>query len=148
MTDFDAVSTALAARYAPGVVVPPAGLQNIRKSVSDLPQGLGQMPIVLVFPDAGALDTGDGTRTGLHRFIVRFYFGLTRNLARETNACRKWLTVLADQLKAGGAVQLGGLVANCELVTWRIGVMEYMGKRYSGIELGVDVTTTEGWNPS
>lgn len=146
--DVNAISTALAARFAPGQVVPPAGLTNVRKSTADLPQGLTQMPIVLVFPDSGALDTGGGTRAGLHRFVVRFYFGLARNLARETNGCRKWLTVLLDQLKTGGAVQLGGVVDNAEVADWRIGRMDYQGKTYAGIELGVNVTTSEGWNPS
>jgi hypothetical protein len=146
--DVDAISTALAARYAPAQVTPPAGLTNVRKATADLPQALGQMPIVLVFPDSGALDTGSGSRTGLHRFVVRFYFGLARNLARETNACRKWLTILLDQLKTGGAVQLGGLADNCEVVDWRIGDLRYAGKIYAGVELGVNVTTSEGWVPS
>lgn len=146
--DFDAIAAAIAARFAPGQVVPPGTLTNIRKATADLPQALGQMPVVLVFPDQGAMDTGAGTRAGLHEFIVRFYFGLTRNLARETNACRKWLSVLVDQLKTGGAVQLGGLVANAEVATWRIGQLDYAGKTYSGIELRVRVTTTEGWTPT
>lgn len=146
--DVNGISTALAARFAPAQVTPPAGLTNIRKSTADLPQGLTQMPIVLVFPDSGAFDTGGGSRAGLHRFVVRFYFGLARNLARETNGCRKWLTVLADQLKTGGAVQLGGLADNCELADWHIGRLDYMNKTYAGIELGVNVTTSENWTPS
>ncbi len=132
--DVDAISTALAARFAPGVVAPPAGYQNIRKATGDLPQSLSAMPIVLVFPDSGAFDTGGGTRAGLHRFIVRFYFGLARNLARETNGCRKWLTVLADQLKTGGAVQLGGVVQNAEVADWTIGQLTYAGKTYFELE--------------
>lgn len=148
MPDFDAISTALAGRFAPAQVTPPGGLTNIRKATADLPQGLGQMPVVLVFPDTGAFETGNSSRDGLHRFVVRFYFGLARNLARETNACRKWLTVLVDQLMAGGGVQLGGSAAQALVVDWRIGTMEYAGKTYSGIELGVNVTTGEGWVPS
>lgn len=146
--DVDAISTALAARFAPAQVTPPAGYTNVRKATAELPQGLSMMPVVLVFPASGALDTGGGTRAGLHRFEIRFYFGLARNLARETNGCRKWLTVLLDQLKTGGAVQLGGVVQNAEVADWTIGRMEYQGKVYSGIELGVNVTTSEGWLPS
>lgn len=146
--DVDAIAVALAARYAPAAVTPPAGYTNVRKSTGDVPQTLTQMPVVMVLADSGALDTGNGTRAGLHRFVVQFYFGLARNLARENKACRAWLTVLLDQLKTGGAVQLGGLVQNAEVVDWKIGVMEYARKRYSGIELGVTVTTSEGWLPS
>lgn len=146
--DADAEATALAARFAPGVVTPPAGYTNIRTSTADLPQTITKVPIVLIFPDTGAFDTGGGSRAGLHRYLVRFYFGLARNLARETNGCRKWLTVLVNQLKTGGAVQLSGVADNCEVADWRIGVLPYAGKDYSGIELGVNVTTSEGWLPS
>ena len=148
--DFDLIAGALAARFAPGAVTPPAGYQNIRKATADLPQAISAVPIVLVFPDAGAFETGNSSRDGLHRFIVRFYFGVARNLARETNALRKWATVLVDQLKTGGGVQLGGVggAQQAVVVDWRIGEMPYGRQTYAGIELGVNVTTGEGWVPS
>lgn len=146
--DWQAISAALAARYAPAAVTPPAGLEQIRSSTADLPQEITALPAVLVFPDSGAFDTGDGTRAGLHRFLVQFYLTQTVDLSRETNRCQKWLGVLADQLRTGGAVQLGGLVDNCELATWRIALITYAGMTHAGIELGVNVTTSEGWNPS
>ncbi|HEV8282354.1 MAG TPA: hypothetical protein VGQ02_10865 [Candidatus Limnocylindrales bacterium] len=146
--DVDAIAVALAARYAPAQVTPPAGYQNVRTATGDLPHTLSQMPVVLVWADSGALDTGGGTRSGLHRYLVQFYYGLARNLARENKACRLWLTVLLDQLKTGGAVKLGGLAENVEVADWRIGILSYAGKRYSGIELGVNVTTSEGWLPT
>lgn len=146
MPDFDAIAAAVALRYAAAQVTPPAGMQNIRRSSADLPQALTVFPVVLVFPDAGTFDPGNGTRIGTSSWIVRFYYSLARDLARETNALRKWLKVLVDQHLAG--VQLGGIVVSTRTFTWKIGQMTYGGKEYSGIELGVAVVTSEPWTPT
>lgn len=146
MPDFNAIAEAVAARYAPGQVTPPAGLDNVRQATADLPQAITKTPVVLIYPDSGELAPGNGTRLGEHRFLARFYFGLTRNLERETNACRRWLTVLVDQ--HGAAAQLAGLVAVVRTVDWRIGQMDYAGKTYTGIELGLQVVTSEAWTPT
>lgn len=144
--DVDAIAVAVAARYAPAQVTPPVGLTNVRRSTADLPQALNAMPAFLVFPDSGTLNPGNGTRTGKATFLGRFYFGLARNLARETNALRKWLTVLLGQHSTG--VQLGGTVVSIRTVSWKIGQMSYAGKEYSGIELGLEVVTSEPWTPT
>lgn len=150
MPDMDAIAAAIAARYAAAAITanggPPAGLTNVRKSTADLPQALSAMPAVLVFPDHGELDGGHQTRLGTHDFLVRFYFGVSRNLARETNACRKWLTILLGQHLA--ALQLGGLVVRVYVATWRIAALPYAGKTYTGIELGVRAVTSEPWSPT
>lgn len=140
--DIDAIATAVAARYSS--LTPPAGLGAIRKATGDLPQAIGQVPVVLIWPEEGELRAGTGSRLGDHLFFARFYFGLTRNLERETKACRRWLSVLLDAHK--DAVQLGGLVASVRTITWQIGQMEYAGKTYTGIELGLQVVTTEPWD--
>lgn len=146
MPDIDAISSAIAARYAPGLITPPSGLQNIREATADLPQALGKMPIVLVFPPSGEFKVGNGTRIGTHRWTVRFYFGLTRNLERELKACGRWATVLIDV--HGTSAMLGGLVTVLRTVRYTIGRLDYASKTYTGIELALDVTTTEGWTPS
>jgi len=153
MPDFDAIGVAIAARYAPAAITanggPPAGLTNVRKSTADLPQAISAVPIVLVFPDHGELGSiayGGGTRAGEHDFRIQFLFGLTRNLARELNACRKWLTILVDQHKS--SLALGGLVVNVRTLTWRLGTIPYQGKTYTGIELGVRAWVSEPWQPT
>lgn len=149
MPDFDAIATAIANRYTAATITavaggPPAGLVNVRKATADLPNQLGALPAVLVFPASGDLRSANGTRVGEHSFFVRFYFAVTKDLPRELNACRRWLTILVDQLK--GSVQLGGAVVLATVTTWRVGTLTYGAKDYTGLEIGVRVVTSEGWN--
>lgn len=144
--DVDAMATAIAARYAPGVLTPPAGLVDIRQATADLPGSITKVPVVLVFVEEGAFRVGGGTRLGSHRWIARFYFGVTRNLERELNACRKWLKPLLDAHLV--AIQLGGLVEVVRTDSYRIGQMDYAGRTYTGIELGIGLTTSEAWTPT
>lgn len=144
--DVDAIGQAIAARYAPANVTPPAGLTNVRKATADLPQAITAVPIVLVFPDSGELAPGNGTRLGNATWYVRFYFGVSRNVARETNACRRWLSVLLDQHRT--VLALGGLVTAVRTVGWKVGLLDYGSKRYFGIELRIQVVTSEPWSAS
>jgi hypothetical protein len=147
--DANAIDTAIAARYAPAQVTPPAGLGNIRSSSADLPNRLGPLPAMLVFPDSGAFPGsggGHGTRLGRHRRLARFYFARSKDLPRELNACRKWLTVLLDQLETG--MQLGGAALVASVVDYRIATLPYGGIDHTGIELGIEVQTSEPWTPT
>ena len=149
MPDFDAIATAIAARYAPAQVTPPAGLGNVRVASTNLPNRLTVLPAVMVFPDQGTFPGeggGHGTRLGRSTFLVRFYFAVTKDLPRELNACRRWLTILVDQLKP--SLQLGGIVVSAAVLSWRIVSMSYAGVAYTGIELGVSVQTSEPWSPT
>lgn len=145
MPDLYAISTAIAARFAAAQVTPPATFQNIRVATAAPPGAMPALPCVIVFPDQGDFDTGNGTRMGVHQFTVRFYYGQAGDIARDAVALQKWITVLADQLRI--SVQLGGLtsVARCTVDGYKVGYLNYGGKDYSGIELTVGVTTTEGW---
>jgi hypothetical protein len=143
MPDFDAISAALAARYAAGAMTAPTGYDPIRVATADLPGQMTPLPTVLVFPDHGDFRAGNGTRLGGHDFLVRFYYSQIGDITRDMVALRKWLTVLADQHR--DAVQLGGLVTLVTTMSWRIGQMAYAGMDYSGIEFGVHVVTDEGW---
>lgn len=145
MPDFDVIGTALAAAYGPGQMTPPAGLEDVRGSSASLPNALNGTSQVLVFPDSGTFASGGGSRLGLHVFFVRFYLRVTKDLNRETNECRKWLTVLTGRLRT--AVQLGGTtsVVAARVVGWRIGSMRYGRITYTGVELRVEVETAEGW---
>lgn len=145
MPDFDAIGVALAARYAPAQVTPPAGgYVNIRSSTGDLPDELGPLPCVVVIPDGGTFGAYSGSqRMGTHTWLVRFYFSEAIDIVRDSIALRKWLTVLVDQLKA--SVQLGGIVASARVMVWKAGLMKYAGRDYSGLELSVDIVTIEPW---
>jgi hypothetical protein len=140
----NAISTALAARYAAGQVTPPAGMGNIRYAGNPL-NAMAPTPCVFVFYDASAFDksAGNASRFGVHSFIVRFYFQQSGDILRDNVALQKWATVLNDQLKTG--MQLGGTVSETVVDAAKIGYMSYANKDYSGIEQTVHVVTTEGW---
>lgn len=143
---FDAIVTAVAARFAPGVVTPPAGYRNISQSTGDLPNQLPKLPCVLVFLDSGTWTAFPSKRDGTHQLIVRFYFrqGGASDLARDMVGLRKWLDVLNTQLR--GSTQLGGIVSSAWIGSWTIGRLEYEANSvYTGIEFGVSVVTNEGW---
>jgi hypothetical protein len=142
--DFAAISQAIAGRYLAAQMTAPTGYRAIRVATDQLPNQLPPLPCVLVFPEDGDFDAGNGTRLGVHRWTARFYYDQAGDLPRAQAACLAWLTVLADQHKA--SVQLGGLVVYVRTVSWKIGTLTYAGKDYVGIELGLAVRTSEGWS--
>jgi hypothetical protein len=146
MPDFDLISTTLADRYAPAQVTPPTGLANIRGSTADTPNQLGPLPYVLVLPVEGEFETGNGTRVGAHDFLVRFFFSQADDLSRDIAALRKWLTVLVDQLRT--STQLGGFVTVARTESWRLGMLNWGGQDFTGIEMTVRIVTSEGWAAS
>jgi hypothetical protein len=143
----DAITIALAARYAAAQVTPPTGYDNVKLSTADLPPEMTPLPTVLVYPDHGDFTDVErnGTRFGSHAFMVRFYYNQIGDIERDMKALRQWLTVLVDQLKA--AAQLGGTasVVVARVETWQIGTLHYAGADYSGVELRVGIQTAEGW---
>lgn len=141
--DFDAIATALAARYAPGLMSPPSGLGALRLSTATLPQQVSVTPAVLVFPDSGTLEYGSSTRQGDALMKLQFLYSMGVDMARDSVALRKWLGVLLDQLR--GAAQLGGIVASARVTGWRTVKITYGGDDFNGIELDVAVVTTEAW---
>lgn len=144
MPDFDAIATALAARYAPAAVTPPAGgYVNIRSSSAYPTAALGPLPCVLVAPLEGEFVSGSGKREGTLQWAVRFYFNQTGTPEKDMKALLKWLTVLVDQTKA--SVQLGGLVATALVEEYRVGMLEFGKVEYSGIELTVHTEAHESW---
>lgn len=151
MPDYDAISTAIAGRFSAAAMTAPSGLQAIRLSTGDLPNQVGPLPCVFVYPETGNYDYSPSHRNGTSTFMVRFYYSQTNDLSRELPALRKWLTVLADQLR--GAAKLGGLtgstweVAVSRLDMWKMGVLRYAGEDYSGIEFTITVVVNEAWVP-
>lgn len=147
MPDFNAITTALAGRYAPGVVTPPVGTggsyDNITVSTGYLPDQMLPTPCVLVFSDTGQFTHSPGKRDGVGTWLVRFYFNQAGDLERDTEALERWATVLVDQLKL--ASQLGGIVTQAKCLGWKIGILPYAGVSYTGIELTVMINTNEPW---
>lgn len=153
MPAFDAINTALVARFSAAQVTAPAGgYDTIRTATGDLPGQMTPLPTVLVFPVSGTFDQKMGAkRDSTNLFVVRFYYNQTGDAERDFVGLRKWLDVLADQL--AGSVQLGGLtwssgirqgeVTRAKVDAWRIGILTYAGLQYSGIELDVSVQVNE-----
>lgn len=152
--DVDATAAAIAAQYAG--LTPPVGYQPIRLATADLPQHLAPgrgsstvkpRPIVLVFPDQATLIPGSGQqRVTDARFLVRFYYAIQRDIAREVNACRKWTTVLQDAHRTN--LTLGGTVTYCRTIGWRQGTLRYADRDYTGVELTLAVGAAEPWSPT
>jgi hypothetical protein len=141
--DFDAIATALAARYAPGLMSPPSGLGALRLSTATLPQQVTVTPAILVFPDAGTFEYGASTRQGEAMFRLQFFYSMGVDMARDSVALRKWAGVLCDQLR--GAAQLAGIVASARVSSWKTAKLTYAGDEFNGIELDVTIVTTEAW---
>lgn len=143
--DFDAILTGLVNRFIPAAVTPPTGLQNVRFATGDLPNKIAVTPGVLVMLEGGSYESGNTTRKGTHKAKVRFYYAQNTDLRRDLVSLRKWLTVLVDQTK--GAVQLGGVayVTSVVVADWTIGKLPYATDEFTGIELGVDIVTSEPW---
>jgi hypothetical protein len=143
MADFDAIATAIAARYAPGVVTPPSGYDNIRVSTAALPNQMTPLPTVLVFLESGAYPLyGSQKRGGAYEFAVRFYYNQTGDMERDQVALRKWATVLTGQMTT---VHLGGIVDAANLTTFQLGIFRYAGELYTGIEFRIHVVLDEAW---
>lgn len=153
MPDFDAINTALVARFAAAQVTAPAGgYDTIRVATGNLPGQMTPLPTVLVFPDSGTMDQKmGGKRDSTNMFTVRFYYNQTGDAERDFPGLRKWLDVLCDQLAL--SVQLGGLtwtsadrqgeVTRVKVDGWKIGILTYANVQYSGIELTVSVVVNE-----
>lgn len=145
MPAFGTIGTALAGRFAAGAMTAPTGYRAIRLSTTALPSQMPPLPCVLLFPDEGSFETGNGSRLGTQKWTVRFYYDQAGDLSRAQTGLLAWLEVLVDQLK--GAAQLGGTatVQRATLDEWKLGTLSYAGEDYIGIEMVVTIVTTEGW---
>jgi len=146
MPDFDAINTALVARFAAAAIPPPTGYDNVKIATGDLPTGMLPLPAVLVFPEEGAFSHHPGKRHMVAQWIVRFYYNQSGDLERDTAALRKWLTVLVGQLQ--GAVSLGGVInGEVHITGFNVGTFVYATQDYTGIELPLELVVNEPWSP-
>ena len=146
--DFSAHGTALALRFtAANCPAPAGGYQAIRYATNFPAAAVGPLPCVLVFPDEGRFETGNGTRSSYETWHVNFYYAETGTPEKDYKALQAWLGVLVDATK--GAVQFGtGAVDRALVDSWRLGALPYGGKQYSGIELTVSIEAGESWAPT
>lgn len=142
--DYLAIADAIAARYAPAVVTPPAGLPNIAIATARPPNALVQSPAVIVWPERGEIVWEGGYRYdrtadfGVHFYLARH----EGDIPRQGAELMAWLGVLTDQLR--GAAKLGLPGVSKALVTgWQVGQLVYAGTTYDGITLTVSVWTEE-----
>jgi hypothetical protein len=144
--DVDAIATAIATRYGPGLMTPPSGQGPVRSATANLPQQVTATPAVLVFPDSGSFDYSPSKRAANVQFKLQFLYSMGVDMPRDSAGIRKWIGVLVDQLK--GAAQLGASVSSARVMAWRTVKVTYGGEEFNGVELDVDVQTSEAWSPT
>jgi hypothetical protein len=137
------IADALAARFASGVVTPPAGLKNITTATARPPNNIPNTPFVIAWPVRGDITIPPGQRKGEHEFSVVFYYAKAEaDIPRQYVALMSWLGILLGQMD--GQMQLGVVgVMKAEIMSWEIGVHVYAGDTYEGITLNVHVWTSE-----
>lgn len=145
--DYKALSDALAARYAPGVVTPPTGYANIVASTAQPPNAIPRSPYVIVWPNKGALIVAPDMVYGRpQEFLVNFYYAKHEaDLPREEAALQSWLGVLLGQTFPAMTLNWtgAGTVLKAIPVSWEIGALDYAGIIYDGITITVHIFTEE-----
>lgn len=137
------IADALAARYAPGLVTPPAGRKNITAATARPPNNIPNTPFVIAWATEGEITLQPSRALGEHQFIVTFYFSKAEgDIPREYAALLDWVGVLLERLY--GQMQLGvSGVLKALLTKWDIGIEVYGGVTYEAIRLSVTVWTED-----
>ena len=144
--DYFAIAGAIAARYVPGLVTPPAGLTNIAAATATPPNALAQSPMVVVWANRGDWVVGASEiRDVPAEFLLNFYYAKhVADMPRETAALHKWLGVLRDGLNGQMKLGLGASgVLKAIVTSWQIGVLTYAGIEYDGITIVLHVWAQE-----
>jgi len=135
MADYLAIGDAVAARFAPGVVTPPAGQPNIRLSTARPPNAIPTSPFVVVLI-LGTEDTwSSGILYGQAQLRVRFHRAKHEaDVPREWSALEAWLGVLRGQIFGQWKVGQAPVVSKVLIARWTINLLTYAGIEYDGIE--------------
>lgn len=164
MTDFLTQANALAVRYGPAIVTPPAGESPIKRvGVSSLLAGnnrpvvLSQFPTIIIFPADGQFKDSSGTtgggggglRVSHSDWLVEFYYRLYPNPPTHPAQLLDWLSKLVN-LPHVAAAQLNATVDHVSCVGWSIprSGLVYAGTTYEGIRLNVHMRSSESWTPT
>lgn len=137
------IADALAARYAPGLVTPPAGRKNITAATARPPNNLPNTPFVIAWADNGDVTFTPGQMKGEHEFKVVFAYSKSEaDIPREYAALLDWVGILLAQLN--GQMMLGVVgVMKAIPLRWEIGTMVYGGVTYEAITITVHVWTED-----
>jgi hypothetical protein len=137
------IADALAARFAPGLVTPPAGRKNITAATARPPNAIPNTPYVVAWADSGEVTFPPGQMQGEHEFKVTFYYSKSEaDIPREYAALLDWVGVLLARL--AGQTQLGVTgVKKAIPMRWEIGTAIYAGVTYEAIIITVHVWTED-----
>ena len=137
------IADALAARYAPGLVTPPAGRKNITAATARPPNAIPNTPFVVAWADSGEVTFPPGVMLGEHEFKVTFYYSKSEaDIPREYAALLDWVGILLAQL--AGQTKLGVVgVKKAIPMHWEIGMARYADIMYEAITITVHVWTED-----
>ena len=137
------IADALAARYAPGAVTPPAGRKNITAATARPPNNIPNTPFVIAWAQSGDVTLPPGQLKTSSDFYVTFYYSKAEaDIPREYAALLDWVGVLLGQLNAAMKLGVAG-VMKALLMRWEIGSVVYAGTAYEAITLTVRVDAEE-----
>ena len=148
--DVHAISTALAARFTSAYVTPPSGYANIASSTAEVPDALGSLPAVVVYPPDGSWGyTAGSMRTGDLSYTVRVFLGTKHNTPRGAVLVNKWHSVLLDlNLQQAALGQASNGVTHSYVTASRAGALTHADIEYFGVELQVTVHVVEAISPA
>lgn len=146
--DMPAILDAVAARFDPANVIPPAGYGNIRLSTARLPNQMGPLPCVFVFLVGGSFEAlRSQRRDSHHEVVIRFYLGQGMDIPRETAAYNAWAPVLTQQLRLMPMIVAEwGETTRAQITDYSVGKVTYAQQEYSCIELTADLFLNEAWS--
>ena len=126
-----------------GAVSPPAGEAAIAEATATPPQVPAGLPAVFVYLEDGEFSTGNGSRAAVITYNTRFLLCQAVDIATEAARLLAWAPVLLEALKLHA--QLGGRVARAVVDGFEVGLITYAERSFAGIDITVQVTTSEGW---
>lgn len=141
------IGAALATRFAPANVTPPAiptgtpgapgSYPNIRQSTVSIPNNLNMFPFVtVILPDGDATLAPQWVDYGLNFHVIFNYAKSTVDTARDITAMLAWLGVLLTQTYADMDLSVTG-VKKAYPVSYQLTVETYGGTEF----YGWDITT-------
>jgi hypothetical protein len=144
------IANALATRYLPANITPPAKLSpltgsygNIRHSTAAIPNTIPTSPWVLVMLPQGEVVLGAQETNHTMQFHVMFHFAkITGDLRRDMTAMLAWLGVLLGATYADMDLGVTG-IRKAYPTTYELAVFTYGGDEYYGWDITVVVDYRE-----
>lgn len=142
MSDFKAISNALAAKYGAGTIATPSGAVAMWSSWGQAPHGPKPTPFVVVFPQNGTVILESGAWAITHHANVDFYLSKAPGDIARVEAQRQiWLPTLLSATLLG--YTLGGTVKSALPVGYEFVELPYDGDMYDGIRINYELIVRE-----